>query len=149
MTSRRMARIGVVAACVLVASPTRVAIARPADACKLLTPAQVGAALGARTGAGQAIGSTGCQWSAQSARVTLVLYDASGWQTMNQPLPGVSRTTLGGVGDDAVYSTVGSLTTLSVKKGDSVFVVRVYGVHPQANQMAVERSLAQDALANP
>ncbi len=148
MRSRPTARIRELAAGIFLASAACVALGAPVDACKLLTPAQVGAALGADAGAAQAIGSTGCQWSAQPLRVTLVRYDASGWQKMNQPLPGVTRTQLAGVGDDAVYTTLGSLTTLSVKKGEGVFVIRVYGVHPQARQMAVEKSLARDALAN-
>ncbi len=115
------------------------------SACALLTPAQVGAAAGAQVGAGDPIGSTGCQWTAKSdpgIRVTLTLQDAEGWEMMKTPLPHITKTQVGGVGEDAFYTTLGTLTTLSVKKGGTVFIVRVYGVKGLPKQMSLEKSLA-------
>jgi hypothetical protein len=66
---------------------------------------------------------------------------------MKTPLPGSAKTSVSGVGDDAVYATFGSLTTLAVKKGKIAFVVRLYGVPGQAKQMAIEKSLALDIVA--
>ncbi len=66
---------------------------------------------------------------------------------MKSPLPGIKKTAASGIGDDAVYATVGSLTTLSVMKGKVAFVVRIYGVHDQAREMAMEKALALDVIA--
>lgn len=121
----------------------------PAQPCTLLTLSQVGAVLGVSVGNGKPIGSTGCEWSGQGsphATVTVAVWDAQAFAGMKTPLPGVTEAPVGGVGDDAVYATVGSLTTLSVKKGKVAFVVRVYGVQGQARQEAVEKSLGVDVL---
>jgi hypothetical protein len=66
---------------------------------------------------------------------------------MKTPLPGVTKAPVSGIGDDAVFTTIGGLTTPSVKKGKIAFIVRLYGVPGQAKQMAVEKSLAVDVLA--
>jgi hypothetical protein len=124
----------------------------PKDPCSPLTASQVGAALGMTVGPGQSTNPTVCQWAAEpgaAARVsaTLQFWGEDAYAGMKAPLPGIARTPLGGVGDDAVYTTVGRLTTLSVKRGKVVFVVRVYGVPDQAKQMAVEKALALHVLA--
>jgi hypothetical protein len=124
----------------------------PSDPCTLLTQAQVSAVLGVTVGPGQPIATTGCEWSAQqpsssNARVTVSFWGGEAFAGMKTPLPRVTKTPVSGVGDDAVYATVGSLTTLSVKKGKVAFVVRIYGVPGQDKQMAIEKSLALDILA--
>ena len=63
---------------------------------------------------------------------------------MKTPLPGVAKTTVSGIGDDA---TLGRQASPSVKKGKVVFIVRLYGVPGQAKQVAMEKSLAVDVLA--
>jgi hypothetical protein len=137
---------------VLAASCARTASAQAHDPCALLTPAQIQVVLGAKVGSGQPIGSTGCSWSAaaaantHAAMVTLSLVDASGFTTMKTPLPGVAKNGASGIGDDAFYTTVSTLTTLSVKEGNVAFVVRLYGVPGQSKQEAVEKSLALDVL---
>jgi hypothetical protein len=121
----------------------------PAPPCTLLTQSQVGAVLGVSVGNGEPIGSTGCEWSGPGsprATVTVTVWDAQAFAGMKTPLPGVTKAPVGGTGDDAVFATVGSLTTLSVKQGKVAFVVRVYGVQGQARQEAVEKSLAVDVL---
>jgi hypothetical protein len=62
------------------------------------------------------------------------------------PIPGLTKTDLAGVGDAAFYATVAGLTSLSVKKGSTVFVLHVYGVPGAARQMAIEKALALDVL---
>jgi hypothetical protein len=125
----------------------------PKDPCSLVTAAQVGAAVGAKLGPGEVTaGSTVCQWATPSGdpapvRVTLQFWGADAFAGMKMPLPGIVKTPLAGVGDDAIYTTVGRLTTLSVKGGKAAFVVRVYGVPDQAKQMAAEKTLALHVLA--
>jgi hypothetical protein len=50
------------------------------------------------------------------------------------------------VGDDAVLTTVGSFISLSVKKGNVVFIVRVYGVPDLNKQTTIEKTLALAAV---
>ena len=76
-----------------------------------------------------------------------MISDAAVWETMKTPLPGVTKTSTSGIGDDAFYTAVSTLTTLAVKKGRTVFTVRIYGVHEQSNQMAMEKTLAGNVLA--
>ena len=134
------------------AANARGAPAAPAapDPCALLTPAQVGGTLGNGVGAGAPIGTTGCQWtvaSDPSLRATLTLSSADQWAMMKTPLPNITKTAAGGIGDDAFFTTLGTLTTLSVKKGTTVIVIRIYGVTGQAKQEAMEKTLALDAIA--
>jgi hypothetical protein len=131
----------------------RAAVAQaPKDPCTLLTPSQVAGALGVKdVAAGVPIGKTGCQWVSQDkalhAFVTLSFWDPAGFPAMKAPLPNVTKTPASGIGDDALYSTVGTFTTLSVKKGGAVFLVKAYGVPGQDKQEAVEKTLAGDVLA--
>ncbi|HTS88736.1 MAG TPA: hypothetical protein VMG41_09615 [Gemmatimonadales bacterium] len=136
---------------VLAAGPVRAAHAAVPNPCSLLTPARVSAVIGAPVGQGSAIGTTGCEWDAtpqsgSHAKVTLVLWDAQAFVGMKAPLPRVTKTPAAGIGEDAVYATIGSLTTLSVKQGHVAFVIRVYGVAGQDKQMAIEKSLALDVV---
>jgi hypothetical protein len=118
--------------------------------CSLLTSAEVTAAVGANVGAAQPIATTGCSWSAPHVIVTLSLWDASNWGKMKTPLPGVSRTAVSGFGDDAFFSTMGSaeksFTTLTVKKGSTAYVIKVYGGNA-TDQMSKEKALAGSVLA--
>lgn len=144
--------VGIV--CALAAGSAAAAHARGApaapDPCALLTPAQVGGTLGSGVGAGAPIGTTGCQWtvaSDPSLRATLTLSSADQWAMMKTPLPNITKSPAAGIGDDAFFTTVGTLTTLSVKKGTTVIVIRLYGVTGQAKQQAMEKTLALDAIA--
>lgn len=119
--------------------------------CSLLTAAQVAAAVGASVGAAQPIASTGCSWSAPHLIVTLSLWDGSRWEKMKAPLPGISKIPVSGLGDDAILSTVGApskqYATLSVKKGGTAYLFKVYGP-PVTEQMSMEKVLAGSVLAN-
>ncbi len=127
-------------------------IARAAPApCGLLTPAQVTAALGGSFGAGQPIGTTGCSWTSEKPHVivTVSLWPPAEWDRIKAgPLPGTTITPAGGLGDDAFYATLAQYTVLYVKKGQTVFLFKVYGVADKAKQMSAEKTLAQAALAN-
>ena len=119
------------------------------DPCSLLTPTQVSAILGAPVAAGQPIASTGCSWSATGTKMftTISMLDANSFAAAKTPRAGLTKTPVTGIGDDAVYTTVGPFVTLSVKKGSTAFVLRVYGVTDQNKQMALEKSLALDIVA--
>ena len=121
------------------------------EPCKLLTPAQVGAAVGGTFGAGQPIGTTGCSWNQAKPHiiVTVSLWPPKEWDRMKaSPMPGTTNTPATGLGDDAFYTTVAQYTVLYVKKGQTVYLFKVYGVADKAKQMSAEKTLAQDALKN-
>ncbi len=148
MTTWNLSRRRVVCALVVLALPA-VALAAP-EPCKLLSQAQVSAALGVTVGAGQPIGTTGCSWSSQKPHeiVTLSLWPPAQWDRLKaSPLPGTASTPAAGLGDDAFYTTVAQYTVLYVKKGQTVYLFKVYGVQDKAKQMSAEKKLAQDALA--
>jgi hypothetical protein len=152
MASKHAMILVVVVVCgltVLAAPPADAESGR--DACALVTQAQVTSAAGATFGAGQPIGTTGCQWStdpkAKAGRVTVTL---SIWEEKFFPkksTPGITIKPVSGIGDDAVSSTLGDLASLFVKKGKSTLMLRVYGLHDTAKQEQIERSVAEAALA--
>jgi hypothetical protein len=121
--------------------------------CGLLSPAQVSSAMGATAGPGQPIGTTGCSWSAPHIVTTVSLWpgDADHWQKMKAPMAGITRTAVAGIGDDAVQTTIGEpgreLTTLTIKKGNTAYMIRVYGT-TVTNQSSIEKALAGDLLRN-
>ena len=120
--------------------------------CSLLTSAQVTAAVGVSVGAAQPIATTGCSWTAPHIIVTLSLWDGSKWDQMKTPVPGMSRTAVSGLGDDAFYTTMGPASgkqtaTLSVKKGSTAYLIKVYGPNV-TDEMSMEKALAGNVLAN-
>lgn len=140
--------------CAVALCGSRAAYAQgPKDPCSLVKAAQVSADVGAKLGPGEVTaGATVCQWATPAGdpapvRVTLQFWGADAFAGMKTPLPGITKTPLAGVGDDAIYTEVGHLTTLSVKQGKVAFVVRIYGISEQAKQMAAEKALALHVLA--
>jgi hypothetical protein len=120
------------------------------EPCKLLTPAQLGSALGGGFGGGQPISTTGCSWTSDTPHliVTVSLWPPTEWERVKtSPLPGAKITPASGLGDDAFYATLAPYTVLYVKKGKTVLLFKVYGVKDQAKQMSAEKTLALDALA--
>jgi hypothetical protein len=139
--------------CVSAALGSKTAAAQSATApCSLLTSAQVTAAVGVSVGAAQPIANTGCSWTAPHMIVTLSLWDGSKWDRMKTPVPGMSRTPVSGLGDDAFYTTLGpasgkQIATLSVKKGSTAYLIKVYGPNV-TDQMSMEKALAGNVLAH-
>jgi hypothetical protein len=132
--------------------------APPTNPCSLLTPAQVGAVLGAAVGGGTLSGSHDCEWAGahgapgKTLAVEIVgpignLTPAERFNTIKTPLPvkGIVKTPVQGIGDDAVYVTTNG-TSLSVKQGGFVFTVHVNGF-PTEEAKAKEKTLALDVLA--
>jgi hypothetical protein len=133
--------------------------AEPTVACTLLTQAQIGAATGATVGAGSPIAApTSCQWSGQGKIVTLTINQPRGGKSpadqfndgKTRKLPGITIESISGVGEDAYYVYFAGQNRagcgLVVKKGSSVFEVRLYGF--DLNQAkTVIKTLAQGAAA--
>jgi hypothetical protein len=101
---------------------------------------------------------TSCQWSGQGKIVTLVIRQPLAGKSPVQQftdgktrqLPGVTTEAVGGVGDDAFYvfyaGTNRAGCGLVVKKGNSVFEIRVYGF--DLNQAkGVAKTLSQDVAS--
>jgi hypothetical protein len=143
----------------------------PDDACSLLTQAQVTAALGVAVGAphqSTAIMKT-CTWIQADAgliggkSVQVILRTADDHDKnkaqMNQAnaiakekkggaehAPTVAP--IGGLGDDAYYTTTGRTATLSVKKGNVGFNVAVNASDFSLDKTkALEKTLAEQALS--
>jgi hypothetical protein len=137
---------------VLVASGLRVAGAQvPSNPCAQVTAAEVSAALGETVAAGQQAGTKTCSWTADKPthQIVSLMYSPPGdWSTRKTRLmPGVTKATVSGVGDEAFAETAGKLTTLYVKKGSTIFMVRVYGVPDPTRQLAIEKPIAQKVTA--
>ena len=146
---------------VIAGNPLIAEAAPPAHACSLLTTSELGAALGFTVDAGKASGEHNCQWSQAGAGgygkgLVLQVLGKIGSMTPVErfntikaqvPAKGITKTPVSGIGDDAVYVTTGGLSTvLAVKKGDTVFQIRVYGFSAERAKDA-EKALAQDILA--
>jgi hypothetical protein len=128
------------------------------DACTVLTPAQVGAAVGVSVAAGQHVTPTfvkTCTWtpSGNSAvkSVTLLLQTATsydgGKNMASQMAAAGAAMKPAGVGDDSYYFVAGDQVGLLAKKGSLAFKVAVYATLPVANKEAMELALAKAVLA--
>jgi hypothetical protein len=132
----------------VLASP---AFAASNDACSLLTPAEVGAALGTAAGSGAPITPTDhkvCTWKAADGKswVTLMLQPASAYDS-GMRLAGYSGGDLkpqpvAGLGEGAYLLPVGDQVGLMVKKGGVAFKVAVYQHGPLGPKETAEKALA-------
>ena len=81
------------------------------------------------------------------------MWDASKWDPMKTAsLPGVTKSPVSGLGDDAFSATMGTnkqFAVLNVKKGATVYVFKVYGVDSPSDQLSIEKTLAADVVARP
>ena len=148
VTARSVSVLVPVVLSVLVAFGLRAAGAQaPSDPCAQVTEAEVSAALGETVAAGQQAGTKTCSWSANKPthQVVSLMYSPPGdWNTRKtRQMPGVTKATVSGVGDEAFAETAANFTTLYVKKGSTIFMVRVYGAPDVGRQLAIEKSIAQ------
>ena len=137
---------------VLIASGVRAAYAQaPSDPCAQVTAAQVSAALGESVAAGKQAGTKTCSWSADKPthQIVSLMYSPPGdWNTRKtRPMPGVTKASVSGIGDEAFAETAANFTTLYVKKKSTIFMVRVYGVPDVGRQLAIEKPIAQAVAA--
>jgi hypothetical protein len=130
------------------------------DACTLLTPAQVGAAIGVSVADGKHVTPTyvkTCTWTASGSSkvklVTLFLQTAAaydGGKQMASQMASVGKGTAmkpASVGEDGYYFVAGDQAGLLVKKGSISFKVAVYATLPVGNKEAMELNLAKEVLA--
>jgi len=131
-------------------------VAAPADPCALLTAAQASAALGGTVGEGKPVVGKVCQWQQQGKtgaellKLDVNLITPDRFARMKSVTAG-TVTSVGGLGDDAYYSTLKtgrtSISTLNVKKGDAAVVIRVSGgAKPLEEYQAKEKAVAQAIL---
>jgi hypothetical protein len=134
--------------------------APPSDPCSFLTQAQVSAVLGVQVGEARRVVPKLCEWSApgpiglSTKKVTVALESEQGFAYAKMPAGhGIAKVPVSGLGDDAVFGTTPRYaTTLTVKKGDLVFVVHVWGFpldQPKAvdDVQAKEKALALQILS--
>jgi hypothetical protein len=141
--------IGIIS--VLIAGGARVGHAQGStDRCSLLTQSAVSAAAGVSVDAGKPIATTGCSWQSEKPHVIVTVSfpgpAMNGLFTKETPTPGVTKTHVGGIGDDALYVTAGALSTLYVKHANDILMLRVYGVPDHDKQKSIEKTLAADVL---
>lgn len=136
----------------LIAWPCVGFAAPPADACSLLSPAQVSSALGVQVTAGERIVPSspklcGFGGAAAAKRVMTAIITPTMFAGEKHPLQGIQEEQVSGLGDDAHFMTTpGFGTGLSVIKGSFAFKIRVYGF-PVDQVEAKEKSLAQQVLS--
>lgn len=134
--------------CVAPLAVNVVEAAAPADACALLTKAEVDAAMGVSMGPAKAIGASGkaCQWrqvvkqGAPDAIVDVTLIEAPGYN-MGKAAGSSGKikiTTISSLGDDAYSSEMngGKMTTLRIKKGGAYVAVHVWGAGVPISEIA-------------
>jgi hypothetical protein len=129
------------------------ALAAPPDACKLVTSAEVGAAVGTTMGPGKAMNgptSSNCQWLQQgvdAARAVTVIVGTTPASAFEMGKAAMKPTPVAGLGDEA-YLTGNSIsyTALSVKRGGAAFSVMVRGMKDVAAAQAAEKAVAKVAV---
>lgn len=123
----------------------------PSNPCTQVTSAQVSSALGETVDAGRQGPTVTCTWVANKPThqiVTLMFSPPGDWDTRKtRQLPGITKSAVGGIGDDALEMTLGNLRSLFVKKGSVTYMVRVYGVPDVERQLAIEKPIAQTVAA--
>jgi hypothetical protein len=132
------------------------AVTPPVDPCSLFSADQVSTALEAKAGAGAHVVATLCAWEVaspskltQARKLTVGFLDAAAWEqtkALRESMKSFTRTTIQGLGEEAVFSTYQSISTLQVKKGRLVLDMHLYGFTPEQAKPK-EVALAGAALA--
>lgn len=119
--------------------------ASAAGPCDLLTVQEIARVLGNPV-TPMPVGTTGCMWKGSPQYVSIVQRPASAWGRIILPVQGMTKTDVGGIGDAASLSGMQDIWTLSVKQGNNVIVLTVYGAKSPDQQRSSEESLARLAL---
>ena len=120
-------------------------IVSAAEPCKLLTAEEIAQVLG-NSVSPMPLGTTGCMWKGSPQGVSIALRDASVWARTIMPVQGMTKTDVSGIGDAASLSGMQNTWTLSVRQGNNVIVLTVYGAKSPDQQRSSEESLARLAL---
>ena len=118
--------------------------------CALLTQNQVSSIVGASFGAGSPIANTGCSWTKAAApriTVTVSMQSEKMFAAAKSSVPPeTTKTPISGIGDDAIFTGVEKFSSLWVRKGATVLLVRIYGVSVSEAQTKL-KTLATSALS--
>jgi hypothetical protein len=130
------------------------------DACTLLTPAQVGVAVGVSVADGKHVTPTyvkTCTWAVTGKSnvkfVTLYLQTAAAYDGGKQMARQMATAGKGGqvkpasIGEDGYYFVIGDQVGLLAKKGGISFKVAVYATLPVDKKEVMELTLAKEVLA--
>ena len=133
-------------------------LAADADACALLTAAQVSAAVGFRVTEGKHVTPTfvkTCTWTGSNSSgvqvVTLNLQTGTFFdgakKTAAAMVAAGAAVKSAGVGDDSYFYVRGTQVDLWVKKGGNACKITIYKQIPVEQKQAIELSLAKQVLA--
>lgn len=119
--------------------------------CALLTQDQVKTAVGAAVAAGSPIYNTGCSWTANGATRLMVTVSMQSQKMFDgakkSAAPGMTNTPVSGIGDEAFFVGVQGFSSLWVRKGSKILLVRVYGL-PVSEAQTKLKALAKIAASN-
>ena len=119
--------------------------------CALLTQNQVSSIVGGSVGAGAPIANTGCSWTKAGApRITVTVSMQSEKMfaaAKSSAPPETTKTSVSGIGDEAVFTGIDKFSSLWVRKGTKYLLVRIYGVSVSEAQTKL-KTLATNALSN-
>jgi hypothetical protein len=120
------------------AVPVTVALCLPHIACgqtppcSLLTQDQLTNALGASVGAASPIATSGCSWTSPGPPkvvLSLSLQNEKMFTAVKSSNPPkTTKTSVSGIGDEAVFTGVENFSSLWVRKGAKYLLVRIYGL---------------------
>jgi hypothetical protein len=110
----------------------------------------VSTVVGSKAGTASPIADTGCSWQAPGPpRVTVTVSLQSekmfaGAKSSNPPK--TTKSTVSGIGDEAIFTGVDNFASLWVRKGSTYLLVRIYGL-PVKDAQAKLTTLARDAVS--
>jgi len=116
--------------------------------CDLLTQNQLSSTLGATAGPASPIANTGCSWKAAKVTVSVSIQNEKMFGgAKTNPMPaGMTRTSVSGVGDEAIFIGAENFSSLWVRKGTTYLLVRIYGV-PASDAQTKLKALATNAVS--
>jgi hypothetical protein len=118
--------------------------------CALLTQNQVSTIVGAKVGAGSPIANTGCSWTtAGPPRITVTVSMQSEKMfaaAKSSAPPKTTKTSVSGLGDEAIFTGVENFSSLWVRKGTKFPLIRIYGLSVSDAQTKL-KALATNALS--
>jgi hypothetical protein len=118
--------------------------------CALLSQDQVSSVVGSKAGAASPIATTGCSWTAPGPPMVMVTvsmqYEKMFAAVKSSNPPKTTKTSISGIGDEAVFTGTQGFSSLWVKKGAKFLLVRIYGV-PVAEAQTKLKTLAADAVS--
>lgn len=115
--------------------------------CDLLTQNQVSTTVGASASVGSPIANTGCSWKASKVTVTVSMQNEKMFGgAKTNAAPGMTRISVSGVGDEAIFIGMENFSSLWVRKGTTYLLVRLYGL-PVSEAQTKLKALATSAVS--